>query len=768
MAIEVIMPASIDETDSDAAGRLYHLVSSAAYIAGTGGSALLLRNTGGGSERCDVIVRHGEPGKLLGATDELIQALFALDLSAGNGARSAIGDELQKSSPALQFFASVPVEQDGKISGVLAVCDFDPGMLTGAQEYVLRTLANQVADQLELQRLRRSSSAREDSRSTREERLRLLESVVVNANDAVLITEAEPISMPGPRIVYANAAFTRTTGFELEEIIGKTPRILHGPLTDHAPLERLKAALKDWKPVEVEVLNYRKDGSTFWVELSIVPVADETGWFTHWVSVQRDVSERKANEEAAVRCRLAEAHNRALASEVKERMRSEAELAYTAFHDHLTGLRNRAYFMDRLKISVEHSRSRADYCCAVIFLDLDNFKAVNDRFGHSVGDLLLVEVARRLKSSARPQDTISRMGGDEFTLLLDDVTGLEEAVSVAGRILEALGIPMRLAGSEVMTAGSIGISMGRYSDPEHILRDADTAMYRAKDDGGSRFAIFQEEMHAKAMTALNTRLELGSAIEARQFELHYQPMVNTKSQRICGVEALVRWNHPERGMIPPLEFIGLAEETGLIVRLGCWVLHEACRHLRMWKELLSLEPSFKLSVNVSTRQLEDPKFFDELQSALCENGIERHALELEITESVFLQNPERMGALFKSIRDLGVQIACDDFGTGYSSLSYLERYPIDTIKIDQSFVRRLITGQATADIVRMIVGLAQALGMDVTAEGVEHMSQQDALRKYGCTVVQGFLYSRPVCLAEMTQLLSNGMAARAQMLEASA
>ena len=733
--------------------RLHSLVVSAAHSAGTAGAVLVLRKEGGFA----LTVQHGPPGMNFRITDAACTELLSEEYGDGldGGARST--EKLRTLFPELQFFVSLPVRSEGESAGFLAVCDTEAKVLNAAQQYVLRTLASEVGDQLQLASLRKAHEEHRTLHSTTNERLRLLESVVVNANDAVLITEAEPVDLPGPRILYANAAFTRVTGYSLEEVLGKTPRILQGPDTNAEPLKRLKAALKAWKPVEVELQNYRKDGSTFWVELSIVPVADETGWYTHWVSVQRDVSERKQNEEDAVRFRLAQVHNAALAKEVEERMRSEAELAHTAFHDHLTGLRNRAYFLDRLKTSVEQASTRPHYQCAVLFLDLDDFKGVNDRFGHSVGDLLLQKVAQRLNSCTRPQDTLARIGGDEFTLLLDNVEGLSEVLAVAERVLQALAVPIQLAGNEIVASASIGLSLGTYTDPEHLLRAADTAMYRAKEDGGSRYAIFNEQMHESAMAALKLRVEMREALEKNQFELHYQPLVDTVTNRICGLEALVRWRHPERGLVPPLDFIPVAEETGLIIPLGSWVLREACRHLRAWQRTLPLGDHFKVNVNVSTRQLEDADFFDQLQSVLEETGVRASDLQLEITESVFLKSPVRIGALFSRIRALGVSIACDDFGTGYSSLSYLQLYPIDTIKIDQSFVRRLHSGQADADIIRMIIGLARALRMDVSAEGVEEPRQQSLLRDLGCTVVQGYLYSRPLPFETTTQLLYHGI-----------
>jgi diguanylate cyclase (GGDEF)-like protein/PAS domain S-box-containing protein len=676
---------------------------------------------------------------------ELTQAVLAnrLLLIERSESGNAVSQVLYDAE--IRFFVSALIGSPRAPAGFLAVYARDPRSLSGAQEYVLLTLAAAISDQLEFDAL--PAAPRDTTRSDdkRGERLRLLESVVVNATDAVLITEADPIELPGPRIVFANAAFTRTTGYELAEIVGLTPRILQGTDTGDAARTRIKAALQAWEPVEVELLNYRKDRTSFWVELSIVPVADETGLFTHWVSVQRDVTERKLAEAAATRALINEAASRAL--------------EFRAFHDELTGLHNRAYLNDRVNTLLERIRGDGGAHFAVIFFDLDRFKVVNDSLGHRVGDLLLIEIARRLESCIRTQDTLVRLGGDEFTCIIE-ASELAEVVSVAERILAVLRAPIRLAGREIFASTSIGIAYvdERYESAADIFRDADTAMYRAKQSGGMRYEIFVENMHERALASLRVQMDLRGAIDRNEFLLYYQPLVRLETGHAYGLEALVRWRHPENGLISPAEFIPVAEETGLIVAIGTWVLQEACRRMAVWHAAAPQNERLTLSVNVSSRQLFDPGFFYELERALERSGLDPRTLQLEITESIFLAHAEDFATLIERIRALGVRIALDDFGTGYSSLSYLERFHFDTLKIDQSFVAKLLTTVATNEIVRLIIGLARALGMDVVAEGVEESDQWEALREFGCARGQGYLFSRPVPEADVAALLTRPLA----------
>ncbi len=644
----------------------------------------------------------------------------------------------------IRFFASLHIGSDEVPLGLLAVCSHDPRSLSGAQEYVLATFAAQIADQFELEELRKFRATSQLKNGSRE-RLRLLESVVINANDAVLITEAEPVDLPGPRIVFANRAFTRTTGYELREILGMTPRILQGPETGDSARVRIRAALRAWEPIEVELLNYHKDQTPFWVELSIVPVADESGYFTHWVSVQRDVTERKAAEELATRARVSEAAN--------------AALEYRAFHDELTGLRNRAYLTDLVQSRLDRLHDGDGHRFAVLFFDLDRFKVVNDGLGHRVGDLMLIEFARKIESCIRPKDTLARMGGDEFLCLIE-AEDMQDVVTITERILVSLRTPIRLANREIFASTSIGIAHvdERYESGADVIRDADTAMYRAKNNGGMRFELFHETMHERALATLRSQMDLRAAIDRTEFKLYYQPLVNINDGRAYGFEALVRWQHPERGLIGPAEFIPVAEETGLIVTIGTRILREACRQMHAWHVSSPELAKLALSVNVSSRQLSDPNFMNELEAALSDSGMDGRTLQLELTESIILEQAESVRNLLERIRSLGVRIALDDFGTGYSSLSYLERFPIDTLKIDQSFVRRLLTEPTTSEIVRLIVGLGRALDMNVVAEGVENVEQWDALRKFGCGSAQGYLFSRPVSEREAPALLGRQLA----------
>ena len=669
------------------------------------------------------------------------------------------------STPPVQFITAVRVaDAQGAMLGVLVVADTSPHAgLSPAKTYVLRAHAAQLSSLLELQTLRQISSQAQSAAThqSNTERLRLLESVVVNANDAVLITEAEPINLPGPRIVYCNAAFTRATGYTEAEILGRTPRLLQSPKTNREALAKLRQALSRWEPVEVELLNCRKDRTEFWVELSIVPVANEKGWFTHWVSVQRDVSDRKTAEETVTRARIAEAENVLLEADIQQRKRIEAQLVHTAFHDDLTKLRNRAFFMDRLTVALDRVKSDLRFRCAILFIDLDRFKLVNDSLGHRAGDLLLMEVAKRLRSCIRSQDTLARVGGDEFALLVEGFDDITFVVSMAERIIETMRSPFWVGKQEIFSSCSVGVVQAslHYKQPEALLRDADIAMYQAKRHDTGGYAIFEATMHDSAVATLALQTDLKNAVARDEFVLHYQPICNAATGDITGVEALIRWQHPQRGLVSPTDFIAIAEETGLIREIGRWVLREACTQMRAWRDRFpSLD--LRLSVNTSGEELKDRRFTSEVRETLAATGLDPRTLQLEVTESIFIQHPERIGKILSGIRALGIRIALDDFGTGYSSLSYIDQYEMDTIKIDRSFVVRMLTRQRTMAIVETIVKLGHALNLEIVAEGVEDDMQLRTLVAKNCGSVQGYLLGRPMSVADTDNALASQISRR--------
>jgi diguanylate cyclase (GGDEF)-like protein/PAS domain S-box-containing protein len=442
--------------------------------------------------------------------------------------------------------------------------------------------------------------------------------------------------------------------------------------------------------------------------------------------------------------------------DITARKRAEQQLQHDAFHDALTGLPNRALFIDHMKLAIARAKRRDDYQFAVLFLDLDRFKVINDSLGHMVGDQLLVGIARRLETCLRPGDTVARLGGDEFTVLLEDITDTGEAISVAERVEKELALPFNLSGHEVFSTVSVGIapsSIG-YDRPDDILRDADTAMYRAKSLGKSRHEVFDKAMHARAMNLLQLETDLRRALDRDEFLVYYQPIVSLETGMISGFEALVRWQHPEHGFISPSEFIPVAEENGLIVPIGQWVLHEACRQMKVWHVQYPSYPPLKISVNLSGKQFAQPDLIEQIRRVLRETGLPPQCLKLEITESVVMDSIESAIEMLKQLHELGVESSIDDFGTGYSSLSYLHRFPASTLKIDRSFVSRMTDHGENIEIVKTVIMLAQNLDMNVVAEGVETEDQLATLRAMGCEFGQGYLFSKPTSKDIVSLLLS--------------
>jgi diguanylate cyclase (GGDEF)-like protein/PAS domain S-box-containing protein len=453
-------------------------------------------------------------------------------------------------------------------------------------------------------------------------------------------------------------------------------------------------------------------------------------------------------------------------TDMTDRKVAEEQLLHNAFYDGLTGLPNRALFMDRLGRAIGRARRHTDYMFAVLFLDLDRFKVVNDSLGHVIGDQLLITVARRLESCLRPGDTAARLGGDEFTLLLDDIHDEEDATRVADRFQAELAKPFSVSGHEVFPGASIGIAisgnkgtMTRYERPDDLLRDADTAMYSAKATGRGRHEIFDEGMHTRAVDLLKLETDFRRALEHRDFYVYYQPIVSLKTGRIAGFEALARWQHPERGIVPPGEFIALAEETGLIIQLDHTILNQACRQLCSWQDeykaatTAASTPSLVLSANLSSRHFSQPNLPAQIKQILDASGFPAEHVRLEITESVILENIESAARLLNQLKELGVQLALDDFGTGYSSLSYLHRLPLDVLKIDRSFVTRMDGKEENSEIVRAIITLARNMKMTVIAEGVETEEQLQQLAELDCDFGQGFYFGRPLSSEQTGEIL---------------
>jgi diguanylate cyclase (GGDEF)-like protein/PAS domain S-box-containing protein len=433
-------------------------------------------------------------------------------------------------------------------------------------------------------------------------------------------------------------------------------------------------------------------------------------------------------------------------SDTTDRKHIEQRLHHDAFHDALTGLPNRSLFLDRLGHALTRVNRRGDYIFAVLFLDLDRFKVVNDSLGHALGDELLVAIAHRLEDCVRPDDTVARLGGDEFVILLDGVQDVDEATTIADRIHEALAIPVRLADHEVVTSASIGIaaSSRMYERPDQVLRDADLAMYRAKTLGKSRHEVFDSEMHRHMLVRLELETELRTVVERDELKVHYQPIVSLDDGGIVAFEALVRWEHPERGLIMPDVFMPIAEETGLVVPIGQWVLEEACRQMQEWLPSLPSDRLVCMQVNLSGRQFRQRDLVDRVRATLERTGLDPHRLGLEIGESAVMDNAAAAADMLEHLRSLNVRLQIDDFGTGYSSLSYLHRFPIDMLKIDRSFVRTMGGDGTSMEIVRSFITLAHELGMEVIAEGVETADEVTRLRELGCQHAQGFYFCKAV------------------------
>ncbi|MDP2785493.1 MAG: EAL domain-containing protein [Sulfurimicrobium sp.] len=562
------------------------------------------------------------------------------------------------------------------------------------------------------------------SRKDVEVKLRLWQRALESSVNAITITDASQTNFP---YVYVNPAFERITGYSAEEALGKNGRFLQNQDIDQPELENIRRAVKEQRDGKALLRNYRKDGRLFWNELYISPVRNDAGQVTHYIGIQNDVTERKQYEE---------------------------QLAYQSAHDTLTQLPNRNLAQDRLAQGIIFAR-RAKRQLALLFIDLDNFKVINDSLGHNVGDQLLQIVAQRLSDCIRSGDTVARMGGDDFAVILTDVSQEEDISRVTHKILAAIAEPATVESHQLTVTCSIGVSLFPRDgeDAAALLKNADAAMYRAKEQGRNSVQYYTAEINSRIFQRLMLENSLRTALERNEFALHYQPQVSLLSGEVIGMEALLRWHHAEMGMISPANFIPLAEDTGLIIPIGAWVLHTACKQTKAWHD--AGLPPVRVAVNISGRQFREniPQL---VEKALAESGLPPQYLELEITESVAMQHAESTEKTLTALRDMGVRLSIDDFGTGYSSLSYLKRFPINKLKLDQSFVRDIISDPDDAAISMAIIALAHGLKLDVIAEGVETESQLSFLRSHGCDAIQGYYFSRPVAPEQMEQLLRDG------------
>ena len=518
-------------------------------------------------------------------------------------------------------------------------------------------------------------------------------------------------------VVSCNKGFEALFGYRSIDIEGFGMRALIVPEELLVECEEMRTRILEGETVQCETDRRHKDGNLIPVSMIAFPIRIGRQ-IKGIIYIYQDISERKSFEK---------------------------QITHQAFHDALTGLPNRTLFAERLDRALERSRRRPELCCALLMIDLDKFKAINDTFGHPVGDRLLIEVGERLSASIRAVDTVARLGGDEFAIILEEFTSKRELVKAARRIHATLRKPFTFHSEEIISGASIGIvpNIFEYTAAQNILRDADIAMYRAKQRKKG-ILFFDKRMRQELMESINLETDLREALAKNGLTLHYQPIVSVADERLEGFEALARWEHPLRGMIPPNRFIPLAEETGLIIDLGRWVITEACRKLKTWQKTIDKARNLTMSVNVSIQQFAKPGLVEHIEQVLRQNSLKPVCLKIEVTESVLMQDPTHTINELNRLRALGIQIAIDDFGTGYSSLSYLRRIPVDHLKIDRSFINGFEHIQESDRIVQSIINLARSLGLSVIAEGVENREQLDRLRALNCDKVQGFMISRPV------------------------
>ncbi|MCL6586475.1 MAG: EAL domain-containing protein [Anoxybacillus sp.] len=546
----------------------------------------------------------------------------------------------------------------------------------------------------------------------------IIKHVVENIKEGIIITDENG------DIVWVNDAFEVVTGYKREEIIGKNPRILQSGIHDRAFYKQMWKAIIEHGHWQGEICNKRKDGELYVEWLTVHAIYDSEEQIANYVAIFSDITLQKNQLE---------------------------QLKKMAHYDMVTGIPNRYLFTKRLE-ELTKIAARYGQTLAVMFFDLDRFKFVNDTFGHHAGDLLLQKVALRIKGILQKKDTLARFGGDEFVVMIPAVSHDEEVIRVARAIIEGLKAPFVVNGQDIYVTASLGVSFfpRDSEDSTLLIRNADRAMHSAKRKGKNRFEIYSQSEHGSDAVDLALENDLHKAMERGEFSLHYQPLVHLATNEVVGVEALIRWNHPERGFIPPATFIPLAEETGLIVAISQWVMEEACRQL---KELQRHHPKLKMNINLSTSCFLQHELIDNLERFISCTNIDPRYLEIELTESTLMPNAAFAIERLVQIKKRQIKIAIDDFGTGFSSLSYLHRFPIDTLKIDKSFIRHLSSYRGEAAIVKAIIDMGRSLNVTVVAEGVETEKQYKFLKDYGCDCVQGYYISKPLPFDELLPFL---------------
>jgi len=549
--------------------------------------------------------------------------------------------------------------------------------------------------------------------------MRLHRVAVEKTANSIMITNAQGY------IEWVNDAFVRLTLFQLDEVIGHTAVILKGSEQKQGYAKKIWQTISAGNIWQGELENYRKDGSSLYVYQTITPLVNNQGNITHFIAVIEDITQRKVNEE---------------------------RIAFMATHDELTNLPNRNLLHDRLELAISYS-ARSNTQMAVLFIDIDHFKFINDSLGHQIGDELLKVLAERFTGVLRKGDTVARFGGDEFVIILPKIAAMENIKHIAHNLLKALQLPYNIAGHELMVTGSVGISV--YPDDsenaDDLIQHADSAMYLAKQQGRNNSQFYTPEINEQITRRLTLEKALRQALEQEQFVVYYQPKINLASHKMTGVEALVRWQHPKLGLVSPIEFIPLAEETGIIIELGEWVMMTACRQMHQWEQ--HYPELTNMSINVSARQFWQRDFTGRVASILSESKVSPEKIELELTESVVMNDIESVIETMNALKNLGISLSIDDFGTGYSSLSYLQRFPVDVLKIDRCFVTGLKNENTDSAMVRSILALAVNFKLRVVAEGIENASQHRALTSLGCQYGQGYFYSRPIDTASMEELL---------------